>query len=151
MSSVESLADTDIEVGYIDETVEAVDPEKYGSLIAQFVPTMDHDLPLLNRPVLEHAAEKEAAIHRMHRSEMSATLGQLAAGLAHELNNAVGVPARKTDFVSVLIEEFLRAIGKRESELFCLGRDNQAIYSSEDLRSRAREYERLFKISQPAA
>lgn len=150
-SSCEIVAETNIEVAYIDETVEAVEPEKFGSLIEQFVPTMVHELALRNSRVFEHAAEKEAAIHRMHRSEMSATLGQLAAGLAHELNNAVGVLARKTDFVSAFIEEFLRSFGKREAELFCLGRDNQAVYSSEDLRSRAREYERLFKISQPAA
>ncbi|MBR6798387.1 MAG: cyclic nucleotide-binding domain-containing protein [Opitutales bacterium] len=150
-SSCEIVAETNIEVAYIDETVEVVEPEKYGSLIEQFVPTMVHELALRNSRVFEHAAEKEAAIHRMHRSEMSATLGQLAAGLAHELNNAVGVLARKTDFVSAFIEEFLRSFGKHESELFCLGRDNQAVYSSEDLRSRAREYERLFKISQSAA
>lgn len=150
-SSCEIVAETYIEVAYIDETVEVVDPEKYGSLIEQFVPTMVHELALRNSRVFEHAAEKEAAVYRMHRSEMSATLGQLAAGLAHELNNAVGVLARKTDFVSAFIEEFLRSFGKHESELFCLGRDNQVVYSSEDLRSRAREYERLFKISQPAA
>ena len=99
-SSCEIVAETNIEVAYIDETVEAVEPEKFGSLIEQFVPTMVHELALRNSRVFEHAAEKEAAIHRMHRSEMSATLGQLAAGLAHELNNAVGVLARKTDFVS---------------------------------------------------
>ena len=150
-SSCEIVAETNIEVAYIDETVEAVEPEKFGSLIEQFVPTMVHELALRNSRVFEHAAEKEAAIHRMHRSEMSATLGQLAAGLAHELNNAVGVLARKTDFVSAFIEEFLRSFGKREAELFCRGRDNQEVYSSEDLRSRSREYERLFKISQPAA
>ncbi len=150
-SSCEIVAETYIEVAYIDETVEVVEPEKYGSLIEQFVPTMVHELALRNSRVFEHAAEKEAAIYRMHRSEMSATLGQLAAGLAHELNNAVGVLARKTDFVSAFIEEFLRSFGKHESELFRLGRDNQLVYSSEDLRSRAREYERLFKISQPAA
>lgn len=149
--SCEIVAETDIEVAYIDETVEVVEPEKYGSLIEQFVPTMVHELALRNSRVFEHAAEKEAAIHRMHRSEMSATLGQLAAGLAHELNNAVGVLARKTDFLSAFLEEFLRSSDKRFAEMFSLGRDNHAAYSSEEMRSRARECERTFKISQAAA
>ena len=149
--SCEIVAETDIEVSYIDENVQAVEPEKYGSLIEQFVPTMVHELALRNSRVFEHAAEKEAALHRMHRAEMSATLGQLAAGLAHELNNAVGVLARKTDFVSEFLEEDLRSRRNGESELFRLGRDNQTVYSSEEMRSRAREYERRFRISQSAA
>lgn len=149
--SCEIVAETDIEVSYIDDSVEAVEPEKYGSLPEQFVPTMVHELALRNSRVFEHAAEKEAALRRMHRAEMSATLGQLAAGLAHELNNAVGVLARKTDFVSEFIEEDLRSRRGNELPLFRLGRDNQTVYSSEDLRSRAREYERAFKISQSAA
>lgn len=150
-SSCEIIAETDIEVAYIDDSVEAVEPEKYGSLMEQFVPTMVHELALRNSRVFEHAAEKEAAIHRMHRAEMSATLGQLAAGLAHELNNAVGVLARKTDFVSEFIEKDLSSRRGNELKMFSLGRDNQIVYSSEDQRSRAREYERTFGISQSSA
>lgn len=150
-SSCEIVAETDIEVSFIDDSVQAVEPEKYGSLPEQFVPTMVHELALRNSRVFEHAAEKEAALHRMHRAEMSATLGQLAAGLAHELNNAVGVLARKTDFVSEFLEEDLRSRKDGEAELFRLGRDSQTLCSGEELRSRAREYERKFGVSQSAA
>lgn len=150
--SCEIVAETDIEVAYIDETVEVVEPEKYGSMIEQFVPTMVHELALRNSRVFEQAAKKEAALLRMHRAEMSATLGQLAAGLAHELNNAVGVLARKTDFLSEFIEGYLSKDKKgTPAELFRLGRDNRQVYSSEDVRSRSREFERTFKISQSAA
>ena len=139
-SSSKIVAETDIEVAYIDDAVQAVEPEKYGSLVEQFVPTMLHELSLRNVRVDEHAAEKERAVLRMQRAEMSATLGQLAAGLAHELNNAVGVLARKTDFVSAFIEEDLRSRGGNEELLFRLGRDG-----------RAREYERSLRLSRSAA
>lgn len=153
-SSSRIVAETDIEVAYIDDAVQAVEPEKYGSLVEQFVPTMLHELSLRNVRVDEHAAEKERAVLRMQRAEMSATLGQLAAGLAHELNNAVGVLARKTDFVSSFIEEDLRSRGGNEELLFRLGRDGRpggSVFSSEELRSRAREYERSLRLSRSAA
>ena len=151
--SCEIVAETDIEVAYIDENIKAIEPEKYGPLGEQFVPAMIHELALRNSRVFEHAAEKEAAIHRMHRAEMAATLGQLAAGLAHELNNAVGVLSRKTEFVSEFIAEDLRSRrgNGKEAEMFLLGRDNDTVYSSEEFRARSREFERAFKISQSAA
>lgn len=149
--SCEIIAETDIEVAFIDDTVPAVEPEKYGSLTEQFVPAMLHELALRNARVFEHAAEKEAAMRRMHRSEMAATLGQLAAGVAHELNNAIGVLTRKADFVSEFLENDLRSRRGKEAEMFLRGRDDAAVYSSEEIRRRAREYERYFKISQSSA
>jgi hypothetical protein len=108
---------------------------------------MVYELALRNSRLLEKAADKEVALNRMHRSEMTATLGQLAAGLAHELNNAIGVISRKTDFVATFLEETLEKRLPDEYHLFRLGEDYHAIFSSESYRNLTREYERRYRLS----
>ena len=98
-SSSDLIAETDLELAYIDTTTPAVDVERYGTLLEQFVPAIVHELAARNTRVFDRTAEKEEALRMLHRSEMAATLGQLSAGIAHELNNSLGVLSRKTDFV----------------------------------------------------
>lgn len=144
--SSEIVADTDVELAYIDTDVAAVEPEIYGSLVEQFTPAMLHELAVRNSRMFERTVEKEAALKRMHRAEMSATLGQLAAGIAHELNNAVGVLARKTDFILEFLES---AIAERSGELldiFRRGLNYSAVTSSEDIRRLAREFEAEYDL-----
>jgi len=143
----EVTATEDLVVAYIDTDTQAVEPEKYGSLVEQFVPIMVYELALRNSRLLEKAADKEAALNRMHRSEMTATLGQLAAGLAHELNNAIGVISRKTDFVATFLEETLEKRLPDEYHFFRLGEEYNAIFSSESYRNLTREYEKRYRLS----
>ena len=145
------VAESDVELAYIDNCVSAVRPQRYGSLIEQFVPAMLQELNERARRILDRTVEKDAAIRRMHRSEMSATLGQLAAGIAHELNNAIGVLARKTDFVAEFFENSLSEMSPERRELYKSGLEYSAVKSSEDMRTRARKFEREFDISQNAA
>ncbi len=141
----------DLNVAYIDTNTQAVEPEKYGSLVEQFVPTMVYELALRNSRLLEKAADKEAALHRLHRSEMTSTLGQLAAGLAHELNNAIGVISRKTDFVATFLEDTLKKQLPEEYDMFRSGEDYNAIFSSEAYRSLTRDFEKRYHISNSTA
>ncbi|MCD8206374.1 MAG: ATP-binding protein [Bacteroidales bacterium] len=145
------VAETSCELAYIDNTVEAVEEEKYGSLVEQFVPAMLHELSLRADRVFERTVEKEALVQRMHRSEMSATLGQLAAGIAHELNNAVGVLARKTDFITEFLSSDISARSKEASELFQKGLEYVGIFSSDELRKVSRELERAYDLEPEVA
>lgn len=144
--SSEIVAETDVELAYIDTDVPAVEPEIYGSLVEQFTPAMLHELAVRNSRVFTRTVEKEAALKRMHRAEMSATLGQLAAGIAHELNNAVGVLARKTDFVLEFVETVLAERSEEELEIFRRGLNYSAVTSSEDIRRLAREFEDAYDL-----
>lgn len=145
--SSEMVAETDVLLAYVDTDVPAVEPEIYGSLLEQFAPAMLHELAVRSSRVFTRTVEKEAALKRMHRAEMSATLGQLAAGIAHELNNAVGVLARKTEFVLNFMEEELRERPQALSEIFRRGLNYSAVTSSEDIRRLAREFEETYELA----
>lgn len=149
--SSEIVAETDVEMAFIDADVPAVEPEKYGPLSEQFMPTILHELAERNSRVFARTVEKEAAVKRMHRAEMSATLGQLAAGIAHELNNAVGVLARKTDFVLEFLENSVGETSAENLDLFRRGLDYSAVTSSEDVRRLAREFEREYDLAPDVA
>lgn len=107
-SSSDLIAETDLELAYIDTATPAVDVEHYGTLLEQFVPAIVHELAARNTRVFDRTAEKEEALRMLHRSEMAATLGQLSAGIAHELNNSLGVLSRKTDFVLETLDNMFR-------------------------------------------
>ncbi len=143
----EIVAESDVEVAYIDTSTPAIEPEKFGSLFEQFVPVMLYELALRNFNLLEKQLEKEAAQDRMHRTEMNATLGQLAAGLAHELNNAVGVLDRKTNFVSEFTEDTLRRYLPSEYQLYHYGKEDPPVISTKELRRLSRKYEHDFELS----
>lgn len=148
--SSEIVAETDLELAYIDTSVTAVEPEIYGTLNEQFIPAMLHELAARNSRVFERTVEKEAALKQMHRAEMSATLGQLAAGIAHELNNAIGVLARKTDFVLEFVENEL-ASRTECREIFKRGLNYSAVTSSEEIRKLAREFEEIYDLPRDIA
>ena len=81
-SSSDLIAETDLELAYIDTATPAVDVERYGTLLEQFVPAIVHELAARNTRVFDRTAEKEEALRMLHRSEMAATLGRLSAGMA---------------------------------------------------------------------
>lgn len=82
-----------------------------------------HMLPLVvseiySRQLLAHRAsiERNEAIKRLMLAEKLASLGQMAAGLAHELNNAIGVIYQKTEWIAERITHYLK--GHSDPELF---------------------------------
>lgn len=97
MASTTVIAEKDSEIAWIDASTKAVEPELYGSLVEQFMPVMVHELAQRQMLTGLQAIEKEKALQKLYASEQLTTLGQLAAGIAHELNNAVGVLSSKTE------------------------------------------------------
>lgn len=150
-SSGRIIADSDVDLAWMDRDTHAVEPEIYGSLTEQFMPLMVHELAARSMRAAERAFEKEAATRQLHRSEMMTTLGQLAAGLAHELNNAIGVIARKTDYVGDFLNELLLRHVPAEAAFFRRGLETGALVVDEVMRKRVRDYERNFAISRQAA
>ena len=88
-SSYHIVALEDAEVAYIDDKTAAVEPEIYGSLEQQFIPVLVHELAARNFRIFTHVSAKEEALRLLQRAEMASTLGQLSAGIAHELNNVL--------------------------------------------------------------
>ncbi len=150
-SSTDLIAETDLELAYIDDTTPAIEPEKYGTLLEQFVPAIVHELSARNTRVFDRSAEKEEALKLLHRSEMAATLGQLSAGIAHELNNALGVLSRRTDFVVDFLTKQLQEGNEDRFTLYSKGLEGDSKASTSDQRKMARAYEKKYGISQDAA
>ncbi len=150
-SSTDLIAETDLELAYIDDTTPAMEPEKYGTLLEQFVPAIVHELSARNTRVFDRSVEKEEARKLLHRSEMAATLGQLSAGIAHELNNALGVLSRRTDFVVDFLTKQLQSGNADRYTLYEKGLEGDSSASTSEQRKMARKYEKEYGISQDAA
>lgn len=150
-SSNEIYALEDTKLAYVDDTTPTVDEEHYGSFEHQFIPVIVHELAARNRHIFGHAAEKEEAVRLLQRAEMAATLGQLSAGIAHELNNAVGVISRRMEFVAEQLTFCLAEENPLNSKLFTLGYIDQSYANAGEIRAIARQYERELGYSQDAA
>lgn len=138
-------------LAYVDDTTQAEDADTYGTLEHQFIPVIMHELKARNLRIFSHATEKEEAIRLLQRAEMAATLGQLSAGIAHELNNAVGVISRRMEFVAEQLAFCLAEENPLNSKLFTLGYIDKSYTPAGELRSLARQYERELDFPQDAA
>ncbi len=145
------FATEDTELAWIDDTASAVGEEEYGTFEHQFIPVIVYELAVRNMRILSHAVEKEEAVRLLQRAEMAATLGQLSAGIAHELNNAVSVITSRTEFVARGLANHLADSNVENSRLFLLGYEDKSFAGSAMLRPAARRYEKEYSLSQPAA
>jgi signal transduction histidine kinase len=150
-SSNDIVALEDSVVTYVDDTTEVVEPEKYGCFERQFIPVLVHELAARNSRIFTKTSEKEEALRVLQRAEMAGTLAQLSAGIAHELNNAVGVLSRRTEFVADSLQEYLEDEDKNNAQLFAYGFEDDSFVSASELRSAARFYERELGLPQEAA
>lgn len=150
-SSNDIVALEDTKLAYIDDATQPIDEATYGTLEHQFIPVLMHELAARNIRIFGHATEKEEAQRLLQRAEMAATLGQLSAGIAHELNNAVGVITRRTEFVAEHMAEFLEEEDKLNAKLFRFGYEDTNFVAASELRALARKYERELNMPQPAA
>lgn len=150
-SSNDILALEDSRLAYVDDTTPVEEEEEYGSLEHQFIPVIMHELKARNVRIFSHATEKEEAIRLLQRAEMAATLGQLSAGIAHELNNAVGVISRRMEFVAEQLAFCLAEENPLNSKLFTLGYIDKNYLPAGELRTLARQYEREMGYPQDAA
>lgn len=150
-SSNDILAIEDARLAYIDDATPAEDEAEQGTLEHQFIPVIMHELKVRNMRIFTHATEKEEAMRLLQRAEMAATLGQLSAGIAHELNNAVGVITRRMEFVAEQLAFCLAEENPLNSKLFTLGYVDKNYASAGELRTLARYYERELGYPQDAA
>jgi C4-dicarboxylate-specific signal transduction histidine kinase len=100
-------------VAYIDNDVR----RRHGDVFAtHFLPVIVHELYLRQLLAQRLTWQRQAAIRKLYESEKMALLGQLASGLAHELNNSVGVLHRNTEWLIQSLSEYLN--NKKLSTVF---------------------------------
>jgi C4-dicarboxylate-specific signal transduction histidine kinase len=89
--------------------------------------------------------ERQAAVKKLYESEKMIMLGQLAAGLAHELNNAVGILERNTEWLISELSEFFRR--KNLIDLFLPALEGGQQQSTAQIRERREHLEKKFDLA----
>ncbi len=134
-------------VRWIDEDTPAQQPECFGSLIEQFMPIMVHELALRQRQTERQAREKQKALEMASATEHMATLGQLAAGLAHELNNAISVLSHKTETLEAALTALIAEHHPKYKDVFELGVSQGQVLDSQTVRQRGKYLAEQHRLS----
>ena len=89
---------------------------------------------IYSRQQLAHEVmkEKSNALKKLLQADKMATLGQMAAGLAHELNNAIMVLSRNTEWVGQAVNDMIATRLKENHNAFARGMESGAAISTEE-------------------
>nr|WP_321458739.1 ATP-binding protein [uncultured Vibrio sp.] len=145
------VAQTDAELAWIERSTPAVQESQFGPLTAQFMPVMVNELSRRQHRAMEEALAKEKALQKLHTAEQMTTLGQLAAGIAHELNNAIGVVSSKSERLETVIMELLEEVHPEASQFFDFGLLQGQKVSSSEARKRGKHFEKYYGLPRDIA
>ena len=146
-SYADVIADEDSELVYIE--MKDLTQVQRQNLIVDFVPVLVNELYNRQHFVQHVMKEREAALKQLMNSEKMATLGQMAAGLAHELNNAVGVLLNNAVWLSKELEYILS--GENFTAFFKQGLNSGHELSSSNIRNARKALEKELKIDSKTA
>ena len=135
------VATEDASVSYVDKAqVPKEGDEDYLPYLQHMLPIVINEIYLRQMMVVSSMSEKNRAMKKLFQSEKMATLGQLAAGLAHELNNAIGVIHSKSAFLTQRVKEsYDDGDPKGVYRFFLKGLENGQTMSSSEIRKRKKE------------
>jgi len=98
LTNVQAVEDT--ELAYI-ETSQLDDMRAKGTyLFEAFLPIIAREFVNRHRQMKDLVIEKEHTFQHLIETEKLASLGQMAAGIAHELNNAIAVLQRNSEWIA---------------------------------------------------
>ena len=128
-------AETDCELAYIDKHTKAV-----GDTICiekDFMPFAVKDLVKRQHRLLELSREKQDTQKKLLENQNLASLGQIAAGIAHELNNAIAVLGHNSEWLSNRLTEL--TADKQDNSLLQTGLQKGRSLSSREVRYKKKE------------
>lgn len=145
------IAVEDSEVYYYDKTREAHTPEEMQRLSQFHISIVVNELYARQYFAKKMAQERYNDSQRLLKAEKMSTLGQMAAGVAHELNNSIGVLEGSMGRLSDFIHKCVDAHGDSHfQKFFEIGKKGQEM-SSEQARSIRKEYEKIKELTDAQA
>jgi len=149
MTNVVALEDSVVAyIGYKDAVYLA---GGNASLSEQFLPVIVSELTIRQTRMMEIGAENEKTLKKLIQSEKLASLGQMAAGIAHELNNAIAVLEKNTAWLGEQVAKIIQSHTPDMLEYFRKGMTEGRSLSNNEIRLREKEYRKIFKLTEDAA
>jgi len=133
------VAENDCELAYIDKDQKVRLRPNSKCLFDQFMPVVVANLARRQKNEKEIAFRQERMLKKLIQTEKLASLGQMAAGISHELNNAVTVMARNTEWLRERLSQFMERDYVDQLEVFQRGLKSGRRLSSRELRTQTRE------------
>jgi signal transduction histidine kinase len=147
IATLAALEDT--ELRYITRNQFVHPSVKGNSLEQQFMPVIVADLMIRQQQNFKISSEKEQALNSVMEHRRMASLGQMAAGIAHEINNAISVLSRSTQWIIDHLHHHW--LDKSLIHIFEAGLLQGRIFSSREKRERKKAIKDRFQLDTKAA
>ena len=145
------VAEKDSELAFIDRKQKVDTESSCSSLEEEFMPMVVTELMYRQRQIQDIAKEKESAIKKLMETQKLASLGQMAAGITHELNNAIAVLKRNTEWIRDELTKLWQKDQPNEFLLFKQGVVRGRYLSSSQIRKRSRELAKKYPMKEEPA
>jgi len=140
ISSATVIAETLCQVAFIEPAQLADSQAQHCGLIEQFMPIVVEELLQRQQRELDYALEKENALKKLVESEKLASLGQMAAGIAHELNNAISVLQSNTGWLIGQLNQYFEQQLPDAFPFYTRGVEVGRKFSSREVRRSTQEW-----------
>lgn len=138
------VAEEDSVIYYYDKALTDHSDEELVRLTPFLISVVVNELYSRQHFAKQMAREKHNDVQKLLKAEKMATLGQMAAGLAHELNNSIGVLGGSLDHIRAFIARGAARHGDINLlEFFNMGYENGQLLSSEEARAARKKYEAI--------
>ena len=143
-STVIALENT--EVAYMDADQPSIPIDGVTGMCEQFMPIVVLELVHRTRKARKVSIEKEQALNKLILNEKLASLGQMAAGIAHELNNTVAVLMRDTEWLSDTVSSLTQKHYPELHSYYQAGLKQGRRLSTIDVRKRKKQLMKSFGL-----
>ena len=150
-SAATVIAEEDTVVTFIDQNQQILENKFGNSLFEQFMPVVMLNLTQRQQREQRSTFERERTLKKLIQTEKLASLGQMAAGLAHELNNAITVVERNTDWICSQLGKIIDEERADTSNCFTAGVKSGRLFSTREVRKRSKYLKSRFSISEDLA